>query len=221
MPPLRAESSWTASHDPVKKRGRRWRPLEAKRSGEARYAVPTGSLEAGSGVVVAVYSNSSSAPNSASRTFLRRPSLRARARPAPTSPMRSTRPRRRFFLLPRKESAASRSEVAASRSSFCVFLSSVSDRTGPLPLDMRAYAFLADSNAVFRLSRRSSSSISRWTYWFVRTAWPAATAPAPAFAAFFLAAISLLGSVAARTPYPERAVFLSALAVSGDRLAAG
>jgi len=36
-------------------------------------------------VVVEVYSNSSSAPNSVSSTFLRRPSLSASATPAPTS----------------------------------------------------------------------------------------------------------------------------------------
>ena len=94
-----------------------------------------------------VYSNSSSAPKSASRTFLRRPSDSASAAPAPTSRRMIRPPRRRFFLAfaPRSVSAALRSDVAASLSSFCVFLSSVSALTGPLPLDMRAYALRADS----------------------------------------------------------------------------
>src|SRR5687767_7453068 len=45
------------------------------------------------GDVVDVYSNSSSAPSSASRTFLRRPSLSASAAPAPTTSSSSV-PRR-------------------------------------------------------------------------------------------------------------------------------
>src|SRR4051794_3278639 len=105
----------------------------------------------------------------------------------------STRPKRRFFffLPPRRASAASRSELAASLSSFWVFLSSVRALTGPLPL-MREYAFFAESKAVRRLSRSSSSSTRRCTYSFDCTALPADTAPIPAFAAFFLAAIALL-----------------------------
>ena len=61
-------------------------------------------------------------------------------------------------------SAASFNEAAAWRSSFCVFLSSVTALTGPFPFDIRVYALRADSNAVRRLSRSSSSSTSRCTY---------------------------------------------------------
>ena len=58
-----------------------------------------------------VYSNSSSAPNSVSSTFLRRPSLTASAAPAPTAPMKRTLPKLRppFFFL-----GASRSATLAS-----------------------------------------------------------------------------------------------------------
>ena len=94
----------------------------------------------------------------------------------------------------RSESAASLRDVAASCRSRCTFLSSETAFAGPLPFDMRAYALRADSNALRMLSRSSSSSTSRWTYGFERTALPAAYAPAPAFAAFFFAAIALLGS---------------------------
>ena len=87
----------------------------------------------GAGVVVEVYSNSSSAPNSASSTFERRPSLSASARPAPTIATSSSRPRR-FLRLggARRESAALLSESAASLRSFWTFLSSRA-RVGPLP----------------------------------------------------------------------------------------
>ena len=52
------------------------------------------------GAVVDVYSNSSSAPNSASSTFLRRPSLTASATPAPTMPTSSSLPMPpRFFFF--------------------------------------------------------------------------------------------------------------------------
>ena len=66
------------------------------------------------GAVVAEYSNSSSAPNSASSTFLRRPSLSAIAAPAPTISRR--RPVRFLplrFLPPRSASAADFSSLAA------------------------------------------------------------------------------------------------------------
>src|SRR3954470_14509205 len=50
---------------------------------------------------------------------------------------------------------------------------------------MRSLIFLADSNAVRRLSLNSSSSTTRCTYGFDRAAWAAPSAPAPALAAFF------------------------------------
>ena len=53
----------------------------------------------GGAVVVEVYSNSSSAPNSASRTFLRSPSESASATPAPTMPSSRTRPKPPLALL--------------------------------------------------------------------------------------------------------------------------
>ena len=76
-------------------------------------------------MVVEVYSNSSSAPNSASSTLDRRPSLSASARPAPTIATSSSRPRR-FLRLggARRVSAALLSESAATLRSFWTFLSS-------------------------------------------------------------------------------------------------
>ena len=76
-------------------------------------------------LVVEVYSNSSSAPKSASSTALRAPSLTTRATMPPTIASRSSRPSRllRFGFCSR--SLASRSFSAALRSSFWVFLSEV------------------------------------------------------------------------------------------------
>ena len=53
--------------------------------------------------------------------------------------------------------------------SFCSFLSSKICFVGAdLPLVRREYAFRADSYAWTMLSRRSSSSITRWTYGLYR-----------------------------------------------------
>src|SRR3954470_7797457 len=69
---------------------------------------------------------------------------------------------------------------------------------------MRSLIFLADSNAVRRLSLNSSSSTRRCTYGFDRAAWAAPIAPAPALAAFFffdaMALLESAGVVA--QPYP-------------------
>ena len=63
---------------------------------------------AGAGVVVEVYSNSSSAPNSLSSTALRRSSLRTSASTAPAIAIRIRRPQWRFFSSPRRRFVASR-----------------------------------------------------------------------------------------------------------------
>src|SRR5215211_503442 len=77
--------------------------LLARRAGQE---LPTGALGGllVCGVVVEVYSNSSSAPNSASSTFLRRPSFRATAAMPPTTRTIRRLPRRlalRLRLAPR------------------------------------------------------------------------------------------------------------------------
>ena len=78
-------------------------------------------------VVVDVYSNSSSLPNSASRTFLRSGSETARATPAPAIPRNRSLPipPLRFFLGDsRRATLASLNDSAAFLTSFCSFLSS-------------------------------------------------------------------------------------------------
>ena len=77
------QDSWFKVDDRV---GRRGCPRLA--------AVPAGVGEE----VVEVYSNSSSAPNSASSTFLRRPSETTRATVPPTTPSRRRRPTPPRFL---------------------------------------------------------------------------------------------------------------------------
>jgi hypothetical protein len=92
-------------------------------------------------LVVEVYSNSSSAPNSASRTFLRRPSDRASASPPPTRPSSRIRPKpplRYFFGASWRATLASRNDSAARFRSFCSFLSSKICLEGDLPLLRRA-----------------------------------------------------------------------------------
>src|SRR5919108_100845 len=70
------------------------------------------------GVVVELYSNSSSAPNILSSTALRAPSEKMSAAIPPTiKSVRSLRPRCFLRRLPRNWSAASRSDWLASRSS--------------------------------------------------------------------------------------------------------
>src|SRR5919112_6339331 len=60
---------------------------------------------------------------------------------------------------------------------------------GALPSVRRSYASRAASKATRTLSRRSSSSMTRWTYGFWRAA---ATAPAAAAAFFFFVAMQSL-----------------------------
>ena len=90
-------------------------------------------------VVVEVYSNSSSAPNSVSSTFLRRSELTASATPALARP--STRnlpmPPRFFFGASRSAMLASLTEAAPFLISFCSFLSSKICVVGDLPFDRR------------------------------------------------------------------------------------
>ena len=76
--------------------------------------MPADDVAAGAGggvTVVDVYSNSSSAPNRASSTFLRRPSETASAMPPLTTVSRSSRPK----LRPLRCLGASRSATEASR----------------------------------------------------------------------------------------------------------
>src|SRR3954467_4256916 len=114
--------------------------------------------------------------------------------PAPTKRMKSLRPKpplRFFFGLwrfgaSRSASLASLSAVTASETLRWNFLSSRTVVAGPFPFCSRAKALRADSIAARTFSRSSSSEITRWTY--------GAAATAPAFAAFFLAAIDYLTS---------------------------
>ena len=92
-------------------------------------------------LVVDLYSNSSSAPNRASSTFLRRPSDTARAMPALTTVSRSRRPK----LRPLRCWGASRSATLASMSRYSGLGAEASAQRGilrkdrTLPTMMRAH----------------------------------------------------------------------------------
>ena len=104
------------------------------------------------------------------------------ATPPPTIASSRSRPKPplRFFFGPsRSASLASRSASAVFRSSLLELLVVQRASPGALPLLRRPYAVRPQSYAVRRLSRRSSSCRSRWTYGVA----PATAAPAPAFAA--------------------------------------
>ena len=114
-----------------------------------------------------VYWNSSSAPNSVSRTLDLRPSEPARAAALPTPINSSVRPRflaRTFFGDSVSAVVASRIDSIAVRRSACSRLSSSSVFAGFLPLERRSMALRLDSTAFWMLSRIDGSSISRWTY---------------------------------------------------------
>src|SRR4051795_4754785 len=91
--------------------------------------------------------------------------------------------RLRFFGPSRRASLASLSAVAALLTSLWNLLSSRTVLGTPLPFCSRPNATRADSIATRRLSRSSSSVITRWTY--------GAAAAAVAFAPVFFAAMRL------------------------------
>jgi hypothetical protein len=129
----------TCPRDPPSAAGRPSRPAGR---GAAQVVVPAvAPADAFDAVVVELYSNSSSAPNSPSSTFLRRPSLTASATPAPATPISRTfpKPPLRFFLgASRRAKLASLIDSAAFLISFCSFLSSKICFEGDLPLARRA-----------------------------------------------------------------------------------
>ena len=110
-------------------------------------------VEGGAGVagaVVEVYSNSSSAPNSASSTFLRRSSeTRERERRADDAEQEQLAEAAAlalaFFGASRSATDASRKDSAAALMSFCSFLSSKICFVGDLPFWSRPTASRADS----------------------------------------------------------------------------
>ena len=155
----------SAEADPTQRKGRPLgAPLESSLSGvRARRCPPVRSCCSAPG-----WCSPCTRTPPRRRTARRAPSCagprsrRARARRR-RAPRGAGGPCRASSSCPAQDSAASFSEAAASRSSFCVFLSSEGlDRA--LAVDIRPYAFRADSNAVRRLSRSSSSSTSRCTY---------------------------------------------------------
>ena len=144
--PRRAPARWsrcaTSSRGSENDEGRRRGALrETSPNADGQLVEPAVSLVEGgvgvaAGAVFEVYSNSSSAPNRASSTFLRRSSETASATAPPTTPSSSSLPRpplRLRFGASRSATDASLNDSAADLRSFCSFLSSKICFVGCLP----------------------------------------------------------------------------------------
>ena len=153
------------------------------------------------GVVVEVYSNSSSAPNSASSTFYRSPSLRASASPAPTSANEQAATPALLALGLLAQGVGRALQRAGRLLQLLLDLLVLQRLRGALPVHAAvglARRLEGRAQVVAQVGVLDELLHVR----VVLAALPAATAPAPAFAAFFFAAIALLSSACLHGPYP-------------------